>query len=232
MELVITAALTVVAGAVDAITFLTMGHLFAALTTGNLLFLSFALVGEGQVPVARPAAALIAFACGAAATTWASRQFDSRGRGWLSVALISESVLLGAAGALVLWRHGTGSLTNDPDLVAIAIVSFAMGMRAVTMLLFGVAEMPTLLAQMSMVKLIAELAGRPHVHRGTDAVGQRVARTPLAATVGGLVLGGVAGTLMVPWGTGRALVVVGAVVLALSLAHLLMCRPLVSDGGT
>ncbi|MFH0522179.1 DUF1275 family protein [Streptomyces sp. M41] len=227
-SLVIMAGLTVVAGAVGAITFLTMGHLFAALTTGNLLFLSFALAGEGQLPVARPAAALVAFACGAAATAAASRRFDSRGRGWLSAALVSESLLLGAAGAWALWRHGTGSLTDDPDLGVIAVVAFAMGMRAVTVMLVGVSDMPTLLAQTSMVKLIAEVVTRPHALHGVDTRQRRV-RMRLTATVGGMVVGGVVGTLMLPWGTGRALLAVAAAVLALSVLQLLAGRPSASD---
>ncbi|WP_307823527.1 DUF1275 family protein [Streptomyces sp. I5] len=46
--------LTVIAGAVDAVSFLTLGKVFCALVTGNVLF---APAGEGDVPVARAAAA-------------------------------------------------------------------------------------------------------------------------------------------------------------------------------
>ncbi|PNG22660.1 DUF1275 family protein [Streptomyces cahuitamycinicus] len=40
--------LTVLAGAVDAVSFLTMGKVFCALATGNVLFLSFALAGRAM----------------------------------------------------------------------------------------------------------------------------------------------------------------------------------------
>jgi hypothetical protein len=43
-----------------------MGKVFCALATGNVLFLSFALAGEGDVPVARPAVAIGAFMAGTA----------------------------------------------------------------------------------------------------------------------------------------------------------------------
>ncbi|MFD8846007.1 DUF1275 family protein [Streptomyces pseudogriseolus] len=39
--------LTVIAGAVDAVSFLTLGKVFCALATGNVLFLSFGPAGEG-----------------------------------------------------------------------------------------------------------------------------------------------------------------------------------------
>ncbi len=55
--------LTVIAGAVDAVSFLTLGKVFCALVTGNVLF---APAGEGDVPVARAAAAVAAFPAGAA----------------------------------------------------------------------------------------------------------------------------------------------------------------------
>ena len=58
------AVLTVTAGAVDAISFLALGQVFTALATGNLLFLAFALGGQGSVPVERPAIALAAFIVG------------------------------------------------------------------------------------------------------------------------------------------------------------------------
>ncbi|NEA93586.1 DUF1275 domain-containing protein, partial [Actinospica acidiphila] len=53
--------LTVIAGAVDAASFLTLGKASWALVTGDALFLSFAPAGEGEVPVARAAAAVAAF---------------------------------------------------------------------------------------------------------------------------------------------------------------------------
>ncbi len=231
-ETVIMAALTVVAGAVDAISFLTMGHVFAALTTGNLLFMSFAMAGEGQVPVARPAAALIMFAFGVAVTSAVAHRLTGRERHWFPAALGAEALLLGAAGALALWQHGTGSLTYDPDLGVIAIVGFAMGARAATMLLAGVPEMPTLLVQMSLVKLVADVVTKPQALFGEDAAPQRLGHVRLATTVGGMILGGALGTLMVPWGTGRALLAVAAAVLLLSAVHLLARRPPDSGGAT
>ena len=60
-------ALTVTAGAVDAVTFLGLGHAFSALATGNVLLLGFGVANAPGAPIARPAEALAAFVAGVAA---------------------------------------------------------------------------------------------------------------------------------------------------------------------
>ncbi|WP_102639122.1 DUF1275 family protein [Streptomyces sp. SMS_SU21] len=72
--------LTVIAGAVDAASFLTLGKASWALVTGDALFLSFAPAGEGEVPVARAAAAVAAFPAGAALGAPALAGLAARGR--------------------------------------------------------------------------------------------------------------------------------------------------------
>lgn len=47
-QTVVMTTLTVLAGAVDAVSFLTMGHVFTALATGNVLFLAFAVAGRAR----------------------------------------------------------------------------------------------------------------------------------------------------------------------------------------
>ncbi|GAA2447361.1 YoaK family protein [Streptomyces macrosporus] len=225
-------ALTVVAGAVDAIGFLTMGQVFTALATGNLVFLSFALVGEGRVPVVRPAVALIGFVLGAAAASLPAARLVARGRRWFPAALAAEAALLATAGVVALVRHGTGSLAHDSDLPAVSIVGFAMGMRATSTMRAAVPGMPTLLIQSSLVRLVDDLVAGARVTSEARSARRRLDRVRLAATVGGMFTGGVLGTLMVPWGTGRALLAVAAAVLLLAALHALLSRyrPPVSPG--
>ena len=45
-------ALTVTAGGVDAVTFLGLGHAFAALATGNVLLLGFGIANAAGVSIA------------------------------------------------------------------------------------------------------------------------------------------------------------------------------------
>src|ERR1700712_1348240 len=60
-------ALTVVTGLVDAFSYLSLGHVFVANMTGNVIFLGFALVGVPGFDVAASLVALAAFALGALA---------------------------------------------------------------------------------------------------------------------------------------------------------------------
>ncbi|MEU0785544.1 YoaK family protein [Streptomyces sp. NPDC006173] len=218
-QTVVMTTLTVLAGAVDAVSFLTMGHVFTALATGNVLFLAFAVAGEGQVTVGRTASALAAFVLGAAAGALVTTGLVARRRHWFAAALAIEGVLLALAGLTALWRHGSGSLTDDPDYLVIAIVAFAMGLRADTALRAAVPGMPTQLAQMSLVRLIHGLAGALPATPHRDTI-----RVRLLATVVGIFAGGVLGALMTPWGTGHALLALAAAVLIVAGLNVLLAR--------
>lgn len=212
------AVLTVLAGAVDAISFLTMGNVFCALATGNVLFLSFALAGEGDVPVARPAAAIGAFVVGAVVGAVVLKWLAERGRAWFPYGLLAEAVLLAAGGVVVLLRHGTGVVGDSPDLWGVGLVALAMGVRASTALRVHVPGMPTLLSQTAIAELVNAVIERPwSVLRGLPP-DERLARTRWTATVAGIFTGGALSTLLlVPLGTGRALLGIAAVVLILAV---------------
>src|SRR6185437_16527444 len=90
------AVLTVTAGAIDAISFLALGHVFTALATGNLLFLAFALGGQGAVPVERPAIALAAFIAGVIMGSALLRALGQHR--WFPIALAVEAALVAVAG--------------------------------------------------------------------------------------------------------------------------------------
>ena len=57
--------LTVVTGLVDAFSYLSLGHVFVANMTGNVVFLGFALAGVGEISIAASLLAVLAFALGA-----------------------------------------------------------------------------------------------------------------------------------------------------------------------
>ncbi|MEG3629708.1 YoaK family protein [Streptomyces poriticola] len=217
------AGLTVLAGAVDAVSFLTLGKVFCALATGNVLFLAFALAGEGDVPVARPAIAIGAFLVGIAVGTGALERLQARRRPWFPLVLVCEAVLLALAGALALWRHGTGSLSDEPDGAIVGMVAMAMGLRAANALRAHVPGMPTLLSQMAFAALIDDVVKRPRVTLRGLTGRERLARGRWSATVGGIFVGGVLGAvLLVPLGSGRALLVIAALVLILAAASRLL----------
>lgn len=214
--------LTVLAGAVDAVSFLTMGKVFCALATGNVLFLSFALAGEGDVPVARPATAIGAFLAGAALGALALPRLAARGRPWFALGLAGEGLLLTLGGAVAVVRHGDApAAVAGSDLVVVGAVALAMGLRAATALRLRVPGMPTLLSQTAIAQLVGDVLKEPRAALRGMSDRQRLARTRWTATVLGIFAGGVLGTLLlVPLGTGRALFVVAAVVLLLAATHL------------
>src|SRR5256885_16877178 len=58
--------LTVVTGLVDAFSYLTLGHVFVANMTGNVVFFGFALAGVGGVSAVASLLGIVAFVAGAA----------------------------------------------------------------------------------------------------------------------------------------------------------------------
>ena len=64
---VLLVCLTVVTGLVDAFSYLSLGHVFVANMTGNVVFLGFALAGIGEISVVASLVAVLAFALGATA---------------------------------------------------------------------------------------------------------------------------------------------------------------------
>ncbi|MFE9255808.1 YoaK family protein [Streptomyces sp. NPDC006879] len=223
-ETAVMAVLTVVAGAVDAITFLTMGQVFAALVTGNVLLLSFALAGDNHISVGRSAVALIAFAAGVILAAHSAHRLAERHPFWLPAALTVEALLLGGAGTVALVRYGTGSLAHDPDLLVIMAVALAMGTRAAVVLRAGVPGMPTLLVQRSLVNLLADVDTAKRGGGDSPAGRPRGTRIRPGVTVAAMFLGGILGTLLVPWGTGRALLTIAAGVLLLAGVDVFLSR--------
>ncbi|MFC7010559.1 YoaK family protein [Streptomyces viridiviolaceus] len=218
---VVMTVLTVLAGAVDAVSFLTMGKVFCALATGNVLFLAFALAGEGEVPVERPATALGAFMAGAAVGAVVLSGLAARGRPWFALGVACEGVLLAVAGGLAWGWHGTGSPGDDSGLVIVATVGVAMGLRTVGALRVHVPGMPTLLIQTVIAQLIDDVLKQPRTALRGMTYRQRLSRARWTATAVGIFVGGVLGTLLlVPLGTGPALVVIAALVLLLAAVTL------------
>lgn len=210
--------LTVIAGAVDAVSFLTLGKVFCALVTGNVLFPSFAPAGEGDVPVAR---AVAAFATGAAAGLTLTA-LDARGRPWFVAGPAGEGLLLIAAGAVALGRHGLAKVVDHTDYV---VVGGGPGDEAAGV--HGPAHARARHAdpaEPDRPRGVGRRPGAPPPPRVTGAA--RPARSRWAATVLGIFVGGVLGTwLLVPLGPGRVLTVIGvAVLLCAAACHVALLR--------
>ncbi|RAJ45633.1 uncharacterized membrane protein YoaK (UPF0700 family) [Kitasatospora sp. SolWspMP-SS2h] len=163
--------LTVVSGLIDAVSYLGLGHVFAANMTGNVVVIGFALAGAPGFSVLGSITSLSAFLLGAAL---AGRLTAGR----LRFALVAETLLhLAAAG--VVFAAGTG---GDVQYGVIALLAVAMGIRNATVRSLGVPDLTTTVLTMTLTSLAAE----PHSPRRRRRV--LAALTMLAGVVPGSVL--------------------------------------------
>ncbi|QKW18153.1 DUF1275 domain-containing protein [Kitasatospora sp. NA04385] len=174
--------LTVVSGLIDAVSYLGLGHVFAANMTGNVVVIGFALAGAPGFSVLGSITSLAAFLLGA---NLAGRLTAGR----LRPALAAETVLHLAAAAVV-FAVGTGGTVQYP---VIGLLALGMGLRNATVRSLGVPDLTTTVLTMTLTGLAAE-PGSPRRRRRVLA-----ALTMLAGVVPGsvLVLHGQAGWALV-----------------------------------
>ncbi|MFG2957308.1 YoaK family protein [Streptomyces sp. NPDC048291] len=163
-------ALTVVTGLVDSFSYLTLGHVFVANMTGNVVFSGFALAGAAGFSLAASLAALAAFAAGALlGGRTAHRRRAHRGR-VLHLALVLETVLVLAAYAVARYQaplHAAG--TRYP---LIALLGLAMGIQNATARALAVPDLTTTVLTMTITGLAADsrAAGGPGGKSGRRAL--------------------------------------------------------------
>ena len=162
--------LTFVAGLVDAVSFISLGHVFTANMTGNVVFLAFAVAGVPGLSMPRSSVALAAFLTGATAGGRMSRAGNAPSQGrqayWTAAAFGCEAVLL-LGSAVAILSSGAASA-----YVVIVMTGFAMGLRNATVRRLAVPDLTTTVLTLTLTGLAAEspLAGS----HGTNA-GRRIA---------------------------------------------------------
>jgi uncharacterized membrane protein YoaK (UPF0700 family) len=151
--------LTLVAGAVDAVSYLGLGRVFTANMTGNLVLLGLA-VGQGQVLEAlRSVVAFLGFAAGAGLGGWVVGGAGQGGEHWpskVTVVLGVEFVLL--LGFLVAWLLAGQEPSNGVLEVLTALSAAAMGVQSAAGRRLAVAGVSTTYVTGTLVTLMAELA--------------------------------------------------------------------------
>jgi uncharacterized membrane protein YoaK (UPF0700 family) len=196
-------ALTFATGMLDAISFLGLGQVFAAMMTGNVLFLGFGIAGAGGSSLVAPLVAIAAFVGGGLiGGMLAVRARDRPSRGLLPC-LGLEVVLLGAAAAFAAAVDvETDELTA---WVLIATVALAMGARNTAVRRIGLRELPTMVLTVAVASFEA----------GTSFAGASPSHlVPRAVAVGAMLSGAVAGALLLE-GPGLAASLVAAAGLTL-----------------
>ncbi len=84
--------LTIVTGLVDAVSYLSLGHVFVANMTGNVVFLGFAMAGASDLSAAASLVALVAFMAGALLGGRVGTRFDQHRGRRLTLALQQFSI--------------------------------------------------------------------------------------------------------------------------------------------
>jgi uncharacterized membrane protein YoaK (UPF0700 family) len=175
--------LTFATGLVDAVSYLGLGHVFAANMTGNIVLLGFAFAGAGGFTAGPSLVALGCFMAGAAAGGRIARALESRRERWLGIALGTECGFTVLAAVSSVGVHaGSGS---GRRFMVIGLLAVGMGVRNATVRRLGVAELTTTVLTMTITGLAADSELGAHQR-------QRVARRTAAilAMLGGAFAGG------------------------------------------
>jgi uncharacterized membrane protein YoaK (UPF0700 family) len=178
-------ALTFTTGLVDAVSYLGLGRVFTANMTGNVVLLGFGIAGSGGLPVIAPIISLAAFLVGAAVGGILSKRLLERHPEHLGAAIAVEASLLSIAAiiaAIIAIRER--AFSGD---VLIALLALAMGVRNATVRSIGVPDLTTTVLTGTLTALGADSPL-------TGGTGRGLSRR--AATVLAMLVGAIAGALL------------------------------------
>jgi uncharacterized membrane protein YoaK (UPF0700 family) len=196
-------ALTFVTGVVDAVAFLGLGQVFAAMQTGNAIFLGFGIAGTTHASVAAPLIGLAAFVAGGLAAALLIRSGMPERRLGLRAAMVAEVALLGLATAIA------ASVEVTPDegaaYVLLALLSFAMGLRGSMARGLGGANLATTVLNLTLTGAGGQ--GPTGLASGRDLAERSVA-------IGTILAGAVAGALLLRTSVALPIAVAAAITLA------------------
>jgi uncharacterized membrane protein YoaK (UPF0700 family) len=166
--------MTAVSGLVDALSFLSLGHVFTANMTGNVVFLAFAIAGVPELSIARSSCALGAFLVGAlvGGRTMADRDADSQLR-WTLFAFVLELALLSIATVISIGYRGP-EVSTAPLYSLIVLTGLAMGIRNATIRKLAVPDLTTTVLTLTVTGLAADSSlaggGNPRWQRRAGSV--------------------------------------------------------------
>jgi uncharacterized membrane protein YoaK (UPF0700 family) len=201
-------ALTFTTGMVDAVSYLGLGHVFTANMTGNVVLLGFGIAGAGGLPVLAPCISLAAFALGAGLGGVLARRLADRHAVHIGVTLGIEVAVVAAA-TIVAAAVDLHPATVAGDLV-IALLALAMGVRNATVRKIAVPDLTTTVLTMTLTGLAADSR-----LFGGDGGGD--ARRLAALTA--MLLGAIAGGLLVKTSLALALLAAAGLAAVAALAY-------------
>jgi uncharacterized membrane protein YoaK (UPF0700 family) len=170
--------LTLATGVVDAASVLGLGHVFTANMTGNVVFLGFALVGQGTTSVTASLFALGSFAAGALV--------GGRIAMAASVRVVRVAFSLEVA-AMLMAAVLAFAAAEGATMVIVGLLAFAMGLRNAVVRKLAIPDMTTTVLTLTVTGLAADssLAGgsNPRWQRRVFAVLAMLAGAALGAAI-------------------------------------------------
>jgi uncharacterized membrane protein YoaK (UPF0700 family) len=150
--------LTISTGMVDAVSILSLGRVFVANMTGNIVFIGFALAGAAGFSLQASFVALLAFLAGAGFGGVAVARYRQR-RGLLLRNVVALELLLVICAALVLGAADRPYAAFPRDLT-VALVGAAMGLQNAAVRNLAVPDLTTTVLTMTLTGIAADLRSR------------------------------------------------------------------------
>jgi uncharacterized membrane protein YoaK (UPF0700 family) len=149
--------MTAVTGLVDAVSFLSLGSVFTANMTGNILLLAFATARVSGLSVARSSTALIAFVMGAmlGGRIVARASDDSRIR-FAAQAFLLEVVFLSAASLCSIGYRSNLLEHSFQPFALIALTALAMGTRNAAVRKLAIPDLTTTVLTLTVTGIAAD----------------------------------------------------------------------------
>jgi uncharacterized membrane protein YoaK (UPF0700 family) len=176
--------LTVLTGVVDAVSILSLGRVFVANMTGNVVFVGFALGGAKGFSLAASLSALAGFLVGAGLGGAGVPRFaDHRGR--LTTAVAGSELVLVVIALLVAVGTGSHPGSTSRDVIA-GVLALAMGQQNAAVRQLKVFDLTTTVLTMTLTGIAADRRQR-----------DRFAILRRSLAVAAMLAGAVAGALLV-----------------------------------
>jgi uncharacterized membrane protein YoaK (UPF0700 family) len=178
--------LTIVTGIVDAVAYLTLGHVFVANMTGNVVFLGFSAAGASGLTVVGSLLAIACFLPGGIVAGRLAVHFGARRLHQLRAATGIQLVLAGGA---VLVAATTGDHMGSGSRYALIILlALAMGVQNATARRLAVPDLTTTVLTLTLTGIAADsqLAGGSGANTARRLLS--VTAMLLGATIGALLL--------------------------------------------
>ncbi|HZO70391.1 MAG TPA: YoaK family protein [Kribbellaceae bacterium] len=149
--------LTVVTGLVDAFSYLSLGHVFVANMTGNVVFLGFGLAGVGEISITASLLAVLAFAVGAmAGGRWAAQRELHRGHLLATATSIQAGLVLAAS----VIASAAGTHGSAVRLMLTGLLALAMGGQNAVVRRLAVPDLTTTVLTLTVTGLVADTTPR------------------------------------------------------------------------